>query len=169
MRNLSLPTNVVALLAVLAIAACDDEPDPFSPPADAAADQVQADRPPDQEAGLEAAGLDMAGVEMTDTGTDTGDGDRAEMSDMGGDLPSEGASFCASCASDELCVLFHDGPCGSRKTCKKKTAACSVAACNSDCNRDMCGFGTDAGNSTCQAAPCPETALYPQAVHCYGP
>jgi hypothetical protein len=169
MRNLLPATKLVALLATLLMGACDDEPDPFSPPADAAADQLQAaDRPADQEAGLEVTGVDMAGVEVI--GGDTGDADRAEMSELGGDLPSEGASFCASCGADELCVLFHDGPCGSQKTCRKKTAACAVAACTSDCNRDMCGFGTDAGRSTtCQAAPCPETALYPQAVHCYGP
>jgi hypothetical protein len=79
------------------------------------------------------------------------------------DGPVEATPFCSSCAADEICVVFHDGVCGSpRPSCRKKTAGCTAATCSQACNRDLCG------SATCMAAPCPETALFPQALHCYG-
>ena len=77
--------------------------------------------------------------------------------------------FCATCASDELCVVSHDGACGTpRPRCKKKTTACQTAICNDECNKDLCGFGPSAPY-TCNGPPCPETAQFPTALHCYGP
>jgi hypothetical protein len=160
MANGSRALEVLFLCAALVLGACeDDEGTPSR--ADAAADQ----RPADSAGDLSP---DAAGPETS--AADTRDATTTDLSDVAGDLPVEAASACDRCAADELCVLFHDGPCGSQKICKKKTAACSAAACTADCNRDMCGFGADGGGaSTCNASPCPETAMYPQALHCYGP
>ena len=85
--------------------------------------------------------------------------------DAGPDMSSAAdlaSGFCATCAADELCVVFHDGPCGAHPTCKKKTATCAAATCDDACNHDMCG------GATCHGPACPETALYPTALHCYG-
>jgi hypothetical protein len=75
---------------------------------------------------------------------------------------TDAAGFCATCGADELCVVFHDGPCGAHPMCRKKTAACSAPVCDDACNRDICG------TATCRGPVCPETAQYPTALHCYG-
>jgi hypothetical protein len=160
----SLVLKTLFIGAALVAGGCEDD-EGTTPRADAAVDQRLVDTAPDVSSDVS---LDGAGAETSPA--DMRDGTTSDASDTGGDLPVEAASACDRCAADELCVLFHDGPCGSQKVCKKKTAACSAPACTAECNRDMCGFGTDAGgSSTCNAAPCQETALYPQAVHCYGP
>lgn len=167
----------VALGIVLILGACEERLE--QQPVDAAGDRP-ADRPSDQphdqaiDQAIDQAkdqAIDQPGDLPSETRPpDVRDMITTEMSEAGGDLPAEApASACDQCAVDELCVLLHDGPCGSIKVCKKKTAACPAPVCNEACNREMCGAGTDAGHRTCNAAPCPETALFPRAVHCYGP
>jgi hypothetical protein len=96
---------------------------------------------------------DGQGTEVSGAAIDGGGGDQAT------------SSFCSTCQADELCVVGHDGTCLTfPPRCVKKTADCTTATCSLECNRDICG-----ANASCMAAPCPGTALYPGALHCYGP
>jgi hypothetical protein len=93
------------------------------------------------------------------TGPDAG----VDATTDGRDGSGDATSACPACAPDELCVVYYDGTCPAHPTCKKKTANCQAPVCDDACNRELCG------TSTCRAAACPTTPLYPNALHCYGP
>jgi hypothetical protein len=90
--------------------------------------------------------------------------------DMAPDTAPATIPGCASCASDELCVVYLDGTClyfGAR--CAKKTADCQTPMCSAACMA-LCN-PPDAGspNFSCFSV-CPNSPLYAgRALICYGP
>src|SRR4051794_15572396 len=51
---------------------------------------------------------------------------------------TDASNACASCGSDELCVVLHDGNCAhATVSCTKKTATCTAATCSSACDKDI--------------------------------
>jgi hypothetical protein len=162
-------TSLLAALCLVAACTSSGGSPPDARP-DAPAD-APADARPDTAPDSGDAARDVGPDAIADATTDATPADRAEASsDLAADR-GEAGTACAACGADELCVVSFDGTCHQLAArCAKKTAGCQTAACNTACNRDLCGV-PDGGPIafTCQSAACPGSNQFPGAMLCYGP